>query len=150
VISGRNGRRLSGALQVARGERIRVVRERRRQEEGLALLEARGQVRPDRPTRLIWDQAPPHHPKRVRAAATAAHVTIAWLPFRSPALTPREDLWRRRKAVGAAHRVYAVMAAVADHAVAWRDRLPAAEVLHTCGLLGSRANLQKVGQAISA
>jgi transposase len=66
-------------------------------------------VCPDVPKRLIGDNAPPHHPKRVLAAADAAHVTIAWLPFRSPELTPLEDLWRLLTAVVAANRVYATL-----------------------------------------
>lgn len=139
VISGRNGRRvIHGALQVATGELVRVVRERSRQDDCIAFLEALSQVRPHVPKLLIWDNAPPHHPKRVLAAAHEAHVTIAWLPFRSPELNPLEDLWRLLKAVIAANRVYDVIDALADHAVAWLDRLPAAEVLRKCGLLGSK------------
>lgn len=30
---------------------------------------------------LIWDNAPPHHPKLVREAAERAQITITWLPF---------------------------------------------------------------------
>jgi len=139
VISGRNGRRvIHGALQVATGDQVRVVRERSRQDDCIAFLEALGQVRPDVPKLLIWDNAPPHHPKRVLAAAAVAHVTIAWLPFRSPELNPLEDLWRLLKAVIAANRVYELIDALADHALTWLDRLPAAEVLRKCGLLGSK------------
>jgi hypothetical protein len=32
--------------------------------------------------------------KRVAAAAAAAHIQIAWQPFRAPELMPCEDLWR--------------------------------------------------------
>jgi DDE superfamily endonuclease len=60
--------------------------------------EALGQVRPDVPKLLIWDNAPPHHPKLVQQAAQAAHIQIAFLPFRAPELMPCEDLWRQRKA----------------------------------------------------
>src|SRR5260221_14000792 len=45
--------------------------------------------------------APPHHPKRVRATAAPAHITIAWLPFRAPELMPCEDLWRLMTAAAA-------------------------------------------------
>jgi transposase len=93
VLSGRNGRRvLQGALNAATGELVQLIRERSRQDDGLAFLEALGQVRPDVPTLLLWDNAPPHHPKRVLEAAARLHRTIAWLPFRSPELTPCEDL----------------------------------------------------------
>lgn len=139
LISGRNGRRvIHGALCAATGELVKRVRERRRQDDCLAFLDALAQVRPDVPKLLIGDHAPPHHPKRVLAAAAAAHVTIAWLPFRSPELNPLEDRWRLLKAVRAANRVYDGLDALADHAVAWLDRLPAADVLRKCGLLGSK------------
>jgi transposase len=139
VISGRNGRRvIHGAVRAATGEVVKLVRERSRGDDCIAFLDALGQVRPDVPKLLIWDNAPPHHPKRVLAAAQEAHVTIAWLPFRSPELNPMEDLWRRLKAVIAANRAYDVIDALADHALAWLDRLPAAEVLRKCGLLGSK------------
>jgi len=71
---------------------VRERRERSRQDDGIAFLEALGQVRPNVPKLLIWDNAPPHHPRRVLAAAAAAHITIAWLPFRAPELNPLEDL----------------------------------------------------------
>src|SRR5262249_41864509 len=142
VISGRNGRRvIHGAVRAATGELVRLVRlvrERSRQDDCITCLEALARVRPQVPTLLIWDNAPPHHPKRVLAAAEAAHVTIAWLPFRSPELNPLADLWRLLKAEIAANRVYDVMDTLADHALAWLDRLPAAEVLRKCGLLGSK------------
>jgi transposase len=139
VISGRNGRRvIHGALQVATGELVRVVRERSRQDDCIALLEALGQVRPGVPKLLIWDNAPPHHPKRVLAAAAAAHVTIAWLPFRSPELNPLEDLWRLLKAVVAANRVYDTLDALADHALRWLDACLPDSLLTRCGLRSSK------------
>ena len=58
------------------------------------------------PKLLIWDNAPPHHPHRVRDAAPAAGITLAFLPFRSPELMPLEDLWRGLKATVAANRCY--------------------------------------------
>jgi transposase len=107
VISGHTGRRvIQGALNARSGAFVQLVRERSRQDDSRAFIEWLGQVRPDVPKRLIWDTAPPHHPKRVLAAAEAAHITIAWLPFRSPELNPLEDLWRLLKAVVAANRVY--------------------------------------------
>ena len=43
-----------------------------------------GRCGPTVPKLLIWDNAPPHHPHRVRDAAAAAGITLAFLPFRSP------------------------------------------------------------------
>jgi DDE superfamily endonuclease len=95
VITGRNGRRvIHGAVNAQTGELVDLVRERSRQDACIAFLEQLGHVRPDVPKLLIWDNAPPHHPKRVRAAADAVQIAIAWLPFRSPELNPLEDLWR--------------------------------------------------------
>jgi hypothetical protein len=47
-------------------------------------------------------------------ATQAAHITIAFLPFRAPELMPCEDLWRRTKAVVAANRVYASVQELAE------------------------------------
>jgi hypothetical protein len=141
VLTGRNGRRvIHGALNAATGELVEVVRERSRQDDCMVLLEALGQVRPAVPKLLIWDNAPPHHPKRVRAVAEAAHITIAWLPFRAPELNPLEDLWRLLKAVVAANRVYASLAALADHAVAWLIADAPETRLTRCGLRSSKFN----------
>jgi transposase len=139
VVSGRTSRRvLHGALNAATGELVALVRERSRQDDCLAFVETRGQVRPGVPKLLIGDNAPPHHPKRVQAAAAAARITIAWLPFRAPELMPCEDLWRVTKAVVAAKRVYETVQALAEHAVGWLEALSPFERLRRSGLLGSK------------
>ncbi|HEX9413600.1 MAG TPA: transposase, partial [Ktedonobacterales bacterium] len=136
VVSGRNSWRvLHGALNAATGDLVTLVRERSRQDDCLAFVETLGQVRPDVPKLLVWDNAPPHHPKRVLAAAAAAQITIAWLPFRAPELMPCEDLWRLTKAVVAANRVYETVQALAEQAVAWLEALTPLERLCRCGLL---------------
>ena len=85
LISGRNTRRtILGALQVSTGELVCTVRERCRTEDVLAAVAARGAVRPAVPKLLLWDNAPPHAPHRVRDAAAAASITVAFLPL--PAL----------------------------------------------------------------
>lgn len=67
--------------------------------------------------RLIGDHAPPHHAQRVLAAAQAAPIPLAWLPFRSPELPPREDRWRLLTAFVAANRVDDTVDTLARHAV---------------------------------
>src|SRR5260221_650395 len=120
VISGRNGGRvLHGALTAATGELVQLVRERSRQEDCLAFVEELGRLRPAVPKRLIWDDAPPHHPKRVLEAAARAHITIAWLPFRAPELNPCEDLWRLMKAVVAPNRCAPNLDELAHQPGAW-------------------------------
>jgi transposase len=139
VVSGRNARRvLHGALNAATGDLALLVRERSRQDDCLAFVEALGQVRPHVPKLLVWDNAPPHHPKRVQAAAAAAHITIAWLPFRAPELMPCEDLWRLTKAVVAANRVYDSVQQLAEQAVSWLQALPPFERLRQSGLLSAK------------
>jgi len=139
AISGRNGRRvIHGALNATTGDLVEVVRERSRQDDCIAFIEYLGRVRPDVPKLLIWDNAPPHHPKRVLAAAAAAHITIAWLPFRSPELNPMEDLWRLLKAVVAANRVYASLDLLAQHAIAWLDAHLPDSLLACSGLRSSK------------
>jgi transposase len=101
------------------GDLAVLVRERSHQDDCLAFVEALGQVRPHVPKLLVWDNAPPHHPKRVQAAAAAAQITIAWLPFRAPELMPCEDLWRQTKRVITANRVYDSVHQLAEQAVSW-------------------------------
>lgn len=137
VISGRNARRVvHGALNVATGELVTLVRERSRQDDCAAFVEALGRVRPEVPKLLVWDNAPPHHPKRVQAAAAAVRITLAFLPFRSPELMPCEDLWRLAKAVVAANRAYALVQEQAERAVAWLAALPPFDRLLKSGLVG--------------
>ena len=139
VVSGRNSRRvLHGALNAATGELVTLIRERSRQDDCLAFVETLAQVRPAAPKLLVWDNAPPHHPKRVQAAAAAAHITIAWLPFRAPELMPCEDLWRLTKAVIAANRVYDSVQTLAERAVAWLAAFDPFDRLRQCGLLSSK------------
>ncbi len=139
VIPGRNGRRvIHGALNAATGERVAVVRTRRRQDDGIAFSASFGRVRPDVPTRLIWENAPPHHPTRVLAAAEAAHITSAWLPFRSPELTPWEDLWRLLTAVVAANRVDDTRDRLAQQALTWLAPPHPDSLLACCGLRSSK------------
>jgi transposase len=127
LISGRNGRRvLHGALNSQTGELVRVVRERSRT------------VRPEGSKLLIWDNAPPHHPKRVLEAAAAAKIEIIWLPFPSPELNPCEDLWRLLQAMIAANRAYASLEEEAERAEAWLDGLTNEGRLQCCGLKSSK------------
>lgn len=139
VISGRNKRRtILGALNVTTGELVHTVRERCRTEDVLAAVEARGAVRPDVPKLLIWDNAPPHHPHRVRDGAQAAAITLAFLPFRSPELMPLEELWRGLKDTVAANRCYPTLEELADRAVAWLDDMSDAERRRRCGFHTSK------------
>ncbi len=139
VISGRNSRRVvHGAPGVATGELVALVRERSRQDDCAAFVEALGQVRPDVPKLLVWDNAPPHHPKRVQAVAAARHITLAFLPYRAPELMPCEDLWRLMKAVVAANRAYETVQEQAQRAVAWLTALTPFDRLLKSGLFGAK------------
>jgi len=139
LISGRNGRRtLLGALQVGTGEFVCTVRECCRTDDVLAAVAALAMVRPAVPKLLIWDNAPPHKPHRVRNAAHAAGITIAFLPFRSPELMPLEDLWRGLKATVAANRCYPSLEELAARAVAWLDAMSDADRLRRCGFQTSK------------
>lgn len=139
MISGRNGRRvLHGALNIQTGELVRLVRERSRTDDSQVFVETLGKRRPEVPKLLIWDNAPPHHPKRVKEAAAAGKIELVWLPFRSPELNPCEDLWRLLKAVIAANRAYGSLEEEAERAVAWLDGLTNAERLRCCGLETSK------------
>jgi transposase len=139
VISGRNKRRtLLGALRVSTGQLVCTVRERGRTDDVLVAVERLGAVRPEAPKLLIWDNAPPHHPHRVRDAAAAAGITVAFLPFRSPELMPLEDLWRGLKATVAANRCYPSLEELTDRAVAWLDCMSEADRLRRRGFETSK------------
>lgn len=138
-IRGRNGRRtIRGALHAATGELVVTVRDRCRTDDVLVAVEALGAVRPEVPTLLIWDNAPAHTPLRVRAAAHAANILIAFLPFRSPELMPLEDLWRGLTATVAANRTSASLEELAQRAVDWRHRLSNADRLRRWALQTSK------------
>ena len=135
LISGRNSRRvIHGAINVRTGALAHIVRERSRQDDAIAFITALGQQDSGVPKLLIWDNAPPHHPRRVQQAAAAVGVEIAWLPFRVPELNPCEDLWRLLKARVAANRVYAEVADLAAAASRWLTALTTADVLRSSGL----------------
>jgi transposase len=141
VISGRNARRtVFGALQVTSGELVRLVRERARTADAVALVEALGAVRPTVPKLLVWDNAPPHHPTAVNQAAQEAGVELVFLPFRSPELMPLEELWRGLKAAIAANRAYPTMEELADCPVAWLDAMANDDRLRRCGVRSSKFN----------
>jgi hypothetical protein len=138
VISGRNARRVAhGGLKAATGELVALIRERSRQhdcDDCAAFVEALGHVRPAVPKLLIWDNAPPHHPKRVQAIAAAANIRLGFPPFRAPELMPCEDLWRLAKAVVAANRVYQAVEEQAERALSWLAALSPYERFLKTGL----------------
>lgn len=139
VVSGRNARRvLHGALNVATGDFVSLIRERSRQEDCAAFVAALGQVHPAVPKLLVWDNAPPHHPKRVQAVAAAANIRLVLLPFRAPELMPCEDLWRLVKAQVAANRVYEAVQEQAERALAWLAALTPFDRLLKTGLFGAK------------
>ncbi len=139
TISGRNARRtLCGALNVTTGELVATVRERGRTDDILAAVAHLAAVRPEIPKLLVWDNAPPHHPHRVRDAAAAAGITIAFLPFRAPELMPLEELWRGLKQTVAANRCYASLDELVERALAWLAAMSATERRRRCGLESSK------------
>ena len=139
VVSGRNARRVvHGALDIATGELVTLVRERSRQDDCAAFVEALGAIRPDVPKLLVWDNAPPHHPKTVQAAAQAAGIALAFLPFRAPELMPCEDLWRLAKGVVAANHPYASVDEQAQRTVAMLAALSPYDRLLKTGLFSTK------------
>jgi transposase len=139
TISGRNAQRvIHGALNTASGEVVALVQPRSRTGEVAAAVAALGQLRPDVPKLLVWDNAPAHHPKRVAAAAWVAGIDLAFLPFRSPELMPLEELWRGMKATVAANRCYATVDEAAARCLAWVEQQTGEERLRRCGLRSSK------------
>ena len=139
TISGRNARRtLFGALNVTTGELVCLPLLRCRTDEVAAAMAALGQLRPAVSKLLIWDNAPPHHPHRVRDAAAAAGITLAFLPFRSPELMPLEELWRGLKQTVAANRCYADLEELVTRALTWLTTMTTTDRLRRCGLQSSK------------
>ena len=138
-ISGKNSRRvLHGAMNVATGAVVRVVRERSKGADCGVFMDALAQhCTADKPHLLVWDNAPPHWTHAARDAAPA-NLSIAWLPFRSPELMPCEDVWREMKRVVAANRAYADVDELVQRAVAWLDARTPADVLRISGVQSSK------------
>ena len=122
------------ALNVRTGEVVIQVRERSRGVDVLTLIDALGQLRPTQPKFLIWDNAPPHKPKIVRAALDSAGITVGWLPFRAPELNPCEDLFLSLKGRIAANRVYDSVDTLAQHALDYLNDLGPAGRRHAASL----------------
>jgi transposase len=134
LISGKNPRRtIFGALQVGTGELVTTMREQCRTDDVVVAVQTLGTVRPEVPKLLIWDNAPPHHPHRVRDAARAVNVTLAFLPFRSPELMPLEDLWRGLKTTVAANRCYPSLQELTQRALVWLNGMSDTDRLRRCG-----------------
>jgi transposase len=139
LISGKNPRRtIFGTLQVGTGELVTTVREQCRTDDVVVAVQTLGAVRPDVPKLLIWDNAPPHHPHRVRDAAAATGITLAFLPFRSPELMPLEDLWRGLKQTVAANRCYPTLQELTDRALAWLFAMTPQDRRRRCGFHTSK------------
>jgi transposase len=139
TIGGRNSRRvLHGALNVATGELVRVVRERNRGVDSAALVAALAARTPAGKSLLVWDNAPPHHTRLARETAEAVGMTILPLPFRAPELMPCEDVWRELKRVVAANRAYADVDELAQRGVGWLDDRTPDELLRIAGLQSSK------------
>jgi len=135
IVSGRNARcTILGALNVASGELARLVRPRCRTDDLVAFVAHLGAVRPGIPKLLVWNNAPPHHPHRVRDAAAAVGIALAFLPFRAPELMPAEELWRGMKASVAANRCYGSLDELAERALAWLDAMSPDERRRRCAL----------------
>ena len=141
VVSGRNAQRvLLGAVNILTGHVVRLVRERCRKDDARAFVEQLGIEHPGTRKLLIWDNAPPHHPRMVREAAEAAQITIGFLPFRAPELMPCEDLWRLLKVDIAANRAYTTMEELVERVLRRLDALTPDEVLRCSGLTSSKFN----------
>lgn len=139
TISGRNSRRvLHGAVNVATGEVVRVVRERNRGADSAALLAALAARAEAGKSLLVWDNAPPHHTRVARETAAAVGIAVLPLPFRSPELMPCEDVWREMKRVVAANRAYADVDELTARAVAWLDDHTPDRILHLSGVTSSK------------
>lgn len=109
-----------------------------RTDDVVTVMAELGTVRPGAPKLLIWDNAPPHHPHRVRDAAGAAGITLAFLPFRSPELMPLEELRRGLKQTMAANRCYASVEELITRALTWLAGMSNADRRQLCVLQSSK------------
>ncbi len=139
VISGKNARRvIVGAINIATGKLVRVVRERGRGEDVAEGIRALGEPEPGVPRLLVLDNAPPHQTHAARDVASELKIQVVKLPFRSPELNPIEDLWRALKRVIAANRVYSNVDELAERATSYLDSLSNDDVLRLSGLRSSK------------
>ena len=77
-------------------------------------------------------------PHRVRDAARATGISRAFLPFRSPVLTSREELWQGLKQPLAANRSNTSLEVVVSRAPTWFDGLSNTKRHRRCNFEASK------------
>jgi transposase len=135
-ISGGNAKRvLFGALNIATGHRLFLVRKRQRGEDFRAFLEVvHAHYRGWAPV-LLLDEDSSHTAGPSEELAAVLGIELLWLPKRSPHLNPMDHLWRHGKEVVSANWQYETIDSHVDHFLAYLAGLPPQEALRKAGLL---------------
>src|SRR5205085_11782721 len=135
-LSGGNARRVVfGAMDLASGERLFLIREHQRSGDFQALLQGAHERWCDRPIALLLDEDPSHTAKGSLALAGELGVTLLWLPKRSPELNPMDTLWGHAKKLLSANKQYDSIEGQADRFVEYLDSLSPQQALHFAGVL---------------
>ena len=126
---------LFGSLHFPSGEGLYSVHKRKRADELLEHLQLLIDFDPNRFWFVVLDNASAHTTPAV-AAYAAAHqrqLELVYLPTYSPHLNHIERLWRLMRSKVTRNRFYESLAAVAEAAVDWLNKLPFDQF---CSLMG--------------
>ena len=145
TISGRNARRtLFGALCLRTGNRLHLVRTRRRAPDFQAFLHLIRRCYRSWCVALLLDENPIHTEAGSQALAAELGMHLIWLPKRSPQLNPQEHLWRHAKEAVCANWQPEIIEQRVEEFLAYLNRLSPTEALHKAGVLSKNFWLRKV------
>jgi len=145
VLSGFNARRvIFGAMNLRSGRRLFLVRQHQRSLDFQVFLQALRRRYGRRPIALLLDEDSSHTAKGSVALAAQLHITLLWLPKRSPKLNPMDTLWGQAKDLLNANRQYASIDAQAARFVAYLEGLSDQDALRMAGVLSGNFWLRSV------
>jgi transposase len=137
LITGENAKAvLFGAISLRTAHRVVVARPRATGADARAFLrELRWRYRGRDTIWLLADRASAHTDAQTQALAEQLNIRFVWLPKQAPELNGMDQLWRELKAVIAANRQAASIAALATMAMLWVLMLSPTEARRKAGML---------------
>lgn len=145
MLSGRNARRVVfGAMNLATGHRLFLVRERQYAKDFQAFLHNVRRCYRGWHVVLLLDGDSSHTASASRTLACQLQVRLVWLPKRAPELNPMETLWGQGKDAIVANKQYANIDEQAEAFIAHVSGLSNKEALQTSGVLSKHFWLRHV------
>jgi len=134
-LSGANARRVVfGAINMATGRRLFLVRHRQRSEDFCAFLRLVAYQYRGRRVALVLDEDPSHTARPSQALATELGIRLLWLPKRAPELNGMDHLWGHGKDHVCADRQYPSIDQQVERFVTYLAGLSDQDALRQAGL----------------